>query len=216
MLDGLLHESSKPILVLAPHTDDGELGCGGLINRLIRNNFDVHYYAFCCCDESLPDQYPKGTLRSEVHQALKCLGVNNDNISTDDFKVRYLSYERQKVLDILVNINRDLDPSIIFCPSLDDLHQDHQTVAYEALRAFKMKTILAYEMPWNNLSFNANFIASLTRDDVAAKAKSLSMYESQSSKTYMSENYIFSLAHSRGVSVGKEYAEAFTLLRAVL
>ncbi|MBT4611169.1 MAG: hypothetical protein HOC05_14085, partial [Gemmatimonadetes bacterium] len=30
------------ILVLAPHTDDGELGCGGTISRLIEKGCEVY------------------------------------------------------------------------------------------------------------------------------------------------------------------------------
>jgi len=29
--------NKSPVIVLAPHTDDGEIGCGGLISRLIEN-----------------------------------------------------------------------------------------------------------------------------------------------------------------------------------
>ncbi len=31
------------ILILAPHTDDGELGCGGTIAKLLENNIEVYY-----------------------------------------------------------------------------------------------------------------------------------------------------------------------------
>lgn len=36
----------KNVLVLAPHTDDGELGAGGTINRLIEEGSKVTYAAF--------------------------------------------------------------------------------------------------------------------------------------------------------------------------
>ena len=36
----------KNILVLAPHTDDGELGLGGTISRLIEDGKKVTYVAF--------------------------------------------------------------------------------------------------------------------------------------------------------------------------
>ena len=34
------------VLVLAPHTDDGEIGCGGTIARFIEEGADVYYVAF--------------------------------------------------------------------------------------------------------------------------------------------------------------------------
>ena len=39
----------KSILVLAPHADDGELGCGGTLNRLIEEGGKVFYMCFSMC-----------------------------------------------------------------------------------------------------------------------------------------------------------------------
>ena len=57
----MLHDLSK-VLVLAPHTDDGELGCGASLSKLQRLGHEIHYVAFCTCDSNLPDGYPDGTL----------------------------------------------------------------------------------------------------------------------------------------------------------
>ena len=36
----------KKVLVLAPHTDDGELGCGGTVARLLEESCEVHFAVF--------------------------------------------------------------------------------------------------------------------------------------------------------------------------
>tara|TARA_B100001964_G_C13658748_1_gene348037 strand:- start:65 stop:202 length:138 start_codon:yes stop_codon:yes gene_type:complete len=41
-------------------------------------------------------------------------------------------------------------------------------------------------------------------------------YESQKEKEYANENYMISLSHVRGVSIGAEYAEAFEVVRCVI
>ena len=41
MIDGL-----SRVLVLAPHTDDGEFGCGGAMARLVESGADVRQIAF--------------------------------------------------------------------------------------------------------------------------------------------------------------------------
>ena len=46
--------SMRRVLVLAPHTDDAELGCGGTIARLLRDGVDVFVAAFSTAEESLP------------------------------------------------------------------------------------------------------------------------------------------------------------------
>ena len=42
-------------LVLAPHTDDGEFGCGGTMARLVEAGSDVRYVAFSIATRSLPE-----------------------------------------------------------------------------------------------------------------------------------------------------------------
>jgi N-acetylglucosamine malate deacetylase 1 len=207
---------SRPILVLAPHTDDGELGCGGSISRLCQLGYMVVYYAFCSCDESLPEGFEQGTLKEELFKAAQVLGISLENIFADNFSVRRLSNVRQEVLECLIRLSREIDPQIVFCPTKDDLHQDHAVVAAEAHRAFKNKTILGYEMPWNNIEFNANYLIRLDEEHILRKISALRQYTSQSQRPYLAEQFIRSLAHMRGVTVNAKYAEAFTLYRAVL
>ena len=145
--------SGSTILVLAPHTDDGEIGCGATLSKLLDLNCKIYYLAFCTCDSNLPDGFPNGTLEAELREATKVLSIPKENVIVKDFQVRCLSYERQAVLDILVALNKEISPDVVFAPTLEDLHQDHSTVTQEAIRAFKTKTLLCYEMPWNNFSF---------------------------------------------------------------
>ncbi len=37
---------AKKILIISPHTDDGELGCGGTIAKFIEEGNEVDYVAF--------------------------------------------------------------------------------------------------------------------------------------------------------------------------
>src|SRR5581483_8652265 len=43
--DGVI-EAWRRVLVLAPHTDDGEFGCGGTMARLVEAGAEVRYVAF--------------------------------------------------------------------------------------------------------------------------------------------------------------------------
>ncbi|MGB8891286.1 MAG: PIG-L family deacetylase, partial [Methanoregula sp.] len=54
------------VLVISPHTDDGELGCGGSIAKFIEEGYEVTYVALSCCEKSIPPQYPKDILSREV------------------------------------------------------------------------------------------------------------------------------------------------------
>jgi LmbE family N-acetylglucosaminyl deacetylase len=51
-------------LILAPHTDDGELGVGGTIVKLIEQGVSVYYAAFSTAAESVPEGLPKDILKT--------------------------------------------------------------------------------------------------------------------------------------------------------
>src|SRR6185503_2684695 len=59
-------EGIRRALVLAPHTDDGEFGCGGTMARLVDQGADVRYVAFSIATRSLPEGFAPDTLAHEV------------------------------------------------------------------------------------------------------------------------------------------------------
>lgn len=65
----------KNVLVLAPHTDDGEFGAGGTIARLLAEGSNVYYAAFSTAKESVPEGMPENILEIEVKEATKRLGI---------------------------------------------------------------------------------------------------------------------------------------------
>jgi len=48
-----------------------------------------------------------------------------------------------------------------------------------------------------------------------SKYNALQEYKSQARKDYMSKEFVFSLARTRGVQIGCQYAEAFEVLRMI-
>ena len=211
-----LIETAKTVLVLAPHTDDGEIGAGGTIARLLESGADVHYAVFSLCEESVGDGLPKDILRFEQLNAAASLGLKAENILFYHFPVRHFPDHRQDILEELVKLNAQLHPDLVFAPSLHDIHQDHATVASEALRAFKKTSILGYEEPWNNLTFNNQVFVTLQEHHVRAKAKAFACYESQRGRPYADEGFFLSLAHCHGIQIGRDYAEVFETVRWIL
>ena len=206
----------KEILVLAPHTDDGELGAGGFIAKLIENGANVTYVAFSTAEESVPVHLPRDILKTEVRAATKVLGIAPENLIIFNYQVRKLNYARQEILESLINIRKMKDFDLVLMPSLKDIHQDHTTIAQEGVRAFKNTTILGYELIWNNLSFDTTSFVKLERRHVEAKYRALQCYESQLGRDYMSHEFVFSLAKTRGVQIGAKFAESFEVIRWVI
>ena len=92
------------ILVLAPHTDDGELGSGGFISKLLEEEAKVTYVAFSTAESSVPEHLPKDILKTEVKDATEKLGILSENLIILDYEVRKLNYSRQEILEDLINI----------------------------------------------------------------------------------------------------------------
>jgi len=207
----------KRILILAPHTDDAELGCGGSMAKWIEAGIDVHVAVFSSAEQSLPDGSPATRLRDECVASLEAMGIEAANRTIYDYPVRMLSYHRQEVLEHMVALGRRIDPDWILVPSGADLHQDHNTVYNEALRAFKHKTILGYELPWNHITFSASAFVTLEDRHLDAKWAAMTHYESQLelSRPYFTREFIESLGRVRGLQVKKQWAEAFELIRIV-
>ena len=205
--------ANNRVLVLAPHTDDGELGCGGTISRMVEEGREVYYAAFSTAAESVPPPFPPDILEKEVREGTKVLGIPAANLLVYKYKVRHLPQMRQEILEELVRMKREIDPATVFLPSAQDLHQDHQTVHIEGLRAFKTVTVLGYELPWNNLSFDYRHFCVLTREHVQTKIAALRCYQSQQHRPYTQKDFIWSWARTRGGQIMVEYAEAFDVLR---
>jgi LmbE family N-acetylglucosaminyl deacetylase len=211
-----MHTKYQNILVLAPHTDDGELGLGGTIKYFVEQGKNVVYAAFSTAEQSVPDGFPKDILKTEVTNATSKLGISSGNLLIYDYEVRKLNYFRQEILEDLTKIRKSINFDLVFIPSLHDIHQDHTTIAQEGLRAFKNSTLLGYELIWNNLTFNTQCFIKLQNTHIEAKVNALREYKSQGTRDYLSEEFIFSLARARGVQVGCEYAEAFEVVRLFL
>lgn len=206
----------KRILIISPHTDDGELGCGGSIAKFVEECKEVFYVALSACEKSVPKEFPPDILKKEVEKATGALGIKKENLLLFDFEVRNFPENRQAILDTLLEIKDKIKPDLVFTPSSYDIHQDHKVTREETLRAFKQCTILGYEQPWNNISFNTDAFIQLHEKHVKKKANALRCYDSQKNRKYLNEKFITSLAVTRGVQINVDYAETFEVVRWVM
>jgi LmbE family N-acetylglucosaminyl deacetylase len=204
----------QKIIIFAPHTDDGEIGCGGTISKFIEMGEHVYYVAFSIARTSaIENGFPENILETEVKNATKVLGILRKNLILFDFPVRRFPEHRQDILEEMIKLRKQIQPDIIFVPSTNDIHQDHQVIAKEGLRAFKKHTILGYEEPWNNIVFESRSFVVLHKRHMEKKIKALKCYKSQRHRTYLTEKAVWSIAELRGTQLEGGYAESFEVLR---
>jgi LmbE family N-acetylglucosaminyl deacetylase len=206
----------KRALVLAPHTDDGEFGCGGTMARLVEEGAEVRYVAFSIATKSLPEGFAPDTLAGEVREATAELGIPQAQLTVHDFDVRTFPERRQDLLELLIALWEEWPPDVVFQPSLHDVHQDHQVIAAEGLRAFKRTTILGYEIPWNNYDFAYQAYVALEQRHLERKTSALAKYASQQHRRYSDPEYIWNIARTHGINVNRELAEVFEVYRVVV
>lgn len=197
------------ILCLSPHTDDAELGCGGSISKWIKAGKTIKHIAFSAADQRV-------ALSKELMNSSKVLGIKKDDVEIFDYNVREFDKYRQDILDDMLEVNKEFKPDLVVIPSTFTTHQDHEIVRDEAFRAFKHASIIGYEDPWNNLTFNTDLFSILSKEDVDNKVKALACYKSQEHRPYMSREFIESLARVRGITIKKEYAEVFEIIRWII
>ena len=204
----------RKILILSPHTDDGEFGCGGTIVKFLNQGHDIHYCAFSTASKSIRLGLDKDILINEMQDAMTVLGVRNTH--RFDYDARDFPEHRQEILEDMIWLKKEVNPNIVFLPSTYDIHQDHKVICEEGIRAFKDCTIFGYELPWNNLSFSTQMFVALDTSQVDKKWEAIKMYRSQSHRRYFTRNYISSWLSMRGNQINTKYAEVFEVIRLII
>ena len=205
----------KRVLVLAPHTDDGEFGCGGTMARLVDGGCGGALRRVLDRDQVAARGLPAGHARARGEGGDRRARHPESALTVHDFEVRTFPERRQDILELLIALWEDWQPDAVFQPSLHDVHQDHQVVAAEGLRAFKRTTVLGYEIPWNNFDFAYQAYVALERSHLERKTAALAKYASQQHRRYADPEYIWNLARIHGANVNREFAECFQVYRVV-
>lgn len=164
---------NKKILIFSPHTDDETLGCGGTINRLSKDN-EIHIVCFSYCGNV--------GLKKEFTNACNEL-CEKPNLQILNFPVR--TFDRQKVLDKMIELKSEIEPDIVICPSTFDIHQDHLVICHETIRAFKDRTIFGYCHWWNIIGkSDLRLTVELSKENIKAKNNAMNKYKSQYHRPY--------------------------------
>lgn len=209
-------EKIKKIIALAPHPDDIEFGAGGTVKKMTENGIEVWYVAFSPCIASVPSGLSSNVLFDELKKSVTHLGLKEKNVITYNYPVREFPANRQSILENLVSLNKEIAPDLVIIPNSKDLHQDHQVINHEGIRAFKKTRIIGYEMPWNYFEFKNDFHVKLNNSHLECKMKAINEYQSQNLRKYKDKELIYGIARMRGVQIDVEYAEAFECIKWII
>lgn len=198
----------KQVLFLGAHPDDIELGCGALLHHIVKQT-DV----LCV---TLSDNQKNPSLKSVVdehYEAMAVLEVPREKIILGAFTTRVFPDARQEILEYFLKLRRDFQPDLIFVHSKQDVHQDHNTMTDEALRAFRGITVLGFDVVRSSYGFFPHFLVEVTEADVDKKIEALSKYETYRDRYYFNSELTRSIMVRHGALAERPFAEGFDILR---
>ena len=202
--------SGNRVLFLGAHPDDIELGCGALLHHIVKQT-DV-----LCVTLSDNQKNPDlKNIKDEHYEAMAVLGVPKDKIVLGPFTTRVFPDARQEILEFFLKLRKDFKPDLIFVHSRQDIHQDHNTMTEEALRAYRGITVLGFDVVRSSYDFFPHFLVEVTEENVNKKIEALSKYETYRDRYYFNSELTRSIMVRHGALAECPFAEGFDILRIV-
>lgn len=197
---------SPAVLAVGAHPDDVEMGCGGSIASHVKRGDRVRVVYVTRGEKG---GNPKVRV-VESQRACRILGVSD--VVFGEFKDANIPSDHT-IIDYLEETEHRFKADIIYTHSTNELHQDHRTVGYLSLAAFRnTPRILSYESPRVTRNFAPSYFTDIT-DYVDLKWKALKAHASQRKKRYMAYTSVINLASFRGSQVGVRAAEGFEVIK---
>lgn len=221
---------NERILILAPHSDDDVLGCGGLAARKVRDGCFVHIalvwagdQKFYHCDRTIGG----GERVEEFLNAADVLGVTETSVL---YEGKENSPDKIPVSDMVTRFDGmlvDMEITDLYIP-YPSSHQDHRIVYEAGFAAARpspgsIKQVFCYEYPvmiWSPypVEFSGNKYVDIS-EYIDLKIKALLCHHSQIAGRgeghLITPDTVRVFAAMRGREAGLLYAERFKVLREV-
>jgi LmbE family N-acetylglucosaminyl deacetylase len=211
----LLRSTSAPlrVLCLGAHSDDIEIGCGGLILTLLRRgrSVDVDWVVLSAT----------GRREEEARRSASLFlrGARRRRIIVKDFRDGFFSYDRA-IKDTFEELKGGAPPDLVLTHFRTDRHQDHRVVSDLTWNTFRDHLVLEYEIPkWDGDLGTPNCFVPLDRRTCERKVKHLhDVFGTQRSKDWFASETFLGLMRLRGMEcrAREGYAEAFYARKTVL
>ena len=223
-------KNMEKILVIAPHADDETLGCGGTLLKFIADGVKVDW--LICSNFYRYGKKPENIAKrdEEIQNVFQAFGFNKlHKLNYDAANIHFS--DLKDIVAAMSQILNKVKPTQVFLPNRSDVHTDHQLIfkaAYSSTKNFNfqfIRRILMYETPsqtefapaLGENAFTPNVFIDVTKH-FQKKLEIMKIYESELMETFYPRDLstIKALGRFRGSSIGKQYAEAFMLLKEIV
>jgi len=202
------------VLCLGAHADDIEIGCGGTILKLMREQPRIRIWWVVFSAD--------GPRRREARSSARAFlaGSGNHKIVVRNFRNSFFPFQGIAIKEFFEELKRKVQPDLIFTHYRDDRHQDHRVLSDLAWNTFRDHLILEYEIPkYDGDLGTPNLYVRLEQKQCRRKVELLGrFFATQSNKHWFSSDTFLSLMRLRGIECGPKgrYAEAFYCRKLVL
>lgn len=197
----------RKVLCLGAHSDDIEIGCGGTMLRLLRDNpnVQVHWVVFTASPERMREA--RASARSFLSRA------RSSHVEICSYRESFFPAHWAAIKEFLEQVRKQFEPDLIFTHFRDDRHQDHRVVSDLTWNTFRNHLILEYEIPKYDGDLRQPNVFFPLNEDTCRKKVSVVLrhFKTQSKKHWFTEETFYALLRLRGVECASEsnYAEAF-------
>jgi LmbE family N-acetylglucosaminyl deacetylase len=197
----------RRILCLGAHSDDIEIGCGGTILRLLKDdpNREIHWQVF--------SSNPVRKREAQRAARLFLKSAHAATVVVRGFRDGYFPSLHAQIKNEFEKLKKEFRPDLILTHYRHDLHQDHRIVCELTWNTFRDHFILEYEIPKYDGDLGApSFFVQLDRATCERKAKYIyDAFASQRRKQWFTTDAFLSLHRLRGIESNAQtkYAEAF-------
>ena len=223
---------NQRLLVIAPHSDDEVLGCGGLISKVKNEGGKVFVLIFNLGFEKDDTKESQEKRKNEVREVMNLLKVDDYHLVHDqsdnnrDLDAEPL-HSLIEVIESTSNVSLEkIAPTMVAIPTIFSHHQDHVHVHHACIAALRpistpvSNIVLSYEAPehsrWSASGvFEPNLFVEID-DVIENKIIAFNKYRSQIRPGSRDDDSIRNQAKYRGQEVGKNLCEAFYVHRFIL
>ena len=216
---------NEKLLVIAPHSDDEVLGCGGLISKVKNDGGQVFVLIFNLGFEKDDTKESQEIRKYEVKETMEFLNLDDYHLvhQTPDDNRDLDAKPLHSLIEVIENTSNvsleKISPSIVAIPTIFSHHQDHTHVFNACIAALRpictpvSNIVLSYEAPehsrWSAAGvFEPNFYVDI-EDVIEKKIEAFYKYKSQIRPGGRDANSIRNQAKYRGEEVGKDLCEAY-------
>jgi len=200
-------KSARRVLCLGAHCDDIEIGCGGTILRLLREQprCEIYWKVF----SSTPARKREAIKSAGLFLA----GVKLRKLVIRNYDDSYFPSLHSRIKIDFEKLKDQFAPDLVLTHYRHDLHQDHRVICELTWNTFRNHLILEYEIPKYDGDLGApNFFVGLDRATCERKADYICRsFVSQRKKHWFTAETFLALQRLRGIESNAPggFAEGF-------